>query len=184
MRMLGEALREALRETNAKILVIGIETAALQSLTTAATIAEACTDASGQVIKLFGCSKNELGHRAKSFQCDASVRVGLLPYGSCFGLNLTAATHNILLSASESAAVEEQALGRSIRIGSPHGEIKIVRLVVKGTEDERRTSKRRRTGSDRGGVRDPSEMWQMSSENNLIERMRDEHRQKNGTCWM
>jgi len=142
----------------------------VKSLTAASVVArKVCAELTVQpgltngVVQLFGCSAVELGKLATEFQTKLSVRVGLMPFQSCFGLNLTAATHNILLSPSSSTAVEEQALGRSLRIGSKHKEVKIVWLVVSDTMESKRVAKRQRN--------DSSLLWRVDEEVGIMKEM-------------
>jgi superfamily II DNA or RNA helicase len=69
-------------------------------------------------------------------QCAVQVFLIMLPCG-CVGLNLMESYRVVFAEPSYVPAMEEQGIGRVKRLGQKHSEIRVWRLVAKGTVDER-----------------------------------------------
>ena len=86
-------------------------------------------------------SFNIINSRIKKFKLDLSIRVVLLSSDkAASGLNLTEANHIILLDTHNAenglcSLIEEQAIGRSVRIGQK-SEVIVKRFVMKNTIEE------------------------------------------------
>ena len=95
-------------------------------------------------------AKKEYPTILSKFQSDPSIHVLLLPMkGSNHGLNLTIASHVIIVEPSLSLAVEQQCIGRIYRMGQTK-ETMVHRMIVKNSVEERirsRNNKKRRSST-------------------------------------
>ena len=182
MQMLSDQLTNILRQDRSyKILVLGREEDGIaNSLTVAASVAKTVLtelefDAERSVVTLFGGSsskvtKDDIGKRAVDFQKRDDVRVCLLAMRSCYGLNLTSASHVISISPHLSPAIEEQAIARAIRIGSERETVPIIRLTI--TESFEYDLAKKRAAPEVQA--DAKLLWEQGKNEQLVKKMRTE----------
>ena len=91
-------------------------------------------------------SFNVINSRIKKFKLDSSIRIVLLSSDkAASGLNLTEANHILLLDTHNagltiSNLIEEQAIGRAVRIGQ-NKSVEVKRFVMRNTIEEENYNK-------------------------------------------
>jgi len=92
------------------------------------------------------------------FHTDSHTRILLMTTGTgAVGLNLTVANHVYILEPQWNPMVEKQAIARVYRLGQTRN-VKVVRYIVKGTEEEgMRSQQARKLGFAKLGWREEEE---------------------------
>ena len=179
MSMLSEQLKGIISQDSAsKILVLGREEHHSNSLMVASSatkkvLSDLGLDSESSMVALFGGSSNkvtkeEMGKRASEFQRRDDVRVCLLAMRSCYGLNLTAASHVICISPHLSPAIEEQAIARVIRIGSKMETVPVIRLAISESFEYELAKKR---AAPEVQV-DAKLLWEQGKNDQLVKKLR------------